>query len=118
MAIYKAIPKLLGSNIMSDLTDQITNDLSAVFDEGLTLDITHNYGASSESIKVFFDRPFNAVFDGMVESNIPNILVQESESTNITKASTFTINGTTYYIIAIELSHSGVNKYFLSEDQQ
>jgi len=102
------------------IQEQLLDDLDAVFDDGLTLSITHTYngGASQETLKVFFDRSYEAAFpEGSVESANISILVKSSDAGNITRDSTFTVSGTTYYPIENQGDEQGVTRIFLSEDQ-
>lgn len=105
---------------MATIQQQLLDDLDAVFDAGLTIEITHTYngGGSNETLKVFFDRTYEAAFpEGSIESANISILLKTSDVGNITKDSTFTIQGTTYYPIENQGDEDGVTRIFISVDQ-
>lgn len=102
------------------IQQQILDDLDAVFDAGLTIDITHIYngGASNETLTVFFDNPYQtALSRDAVESDNPAILVQTVDAGNIDDASSFTILGTTYYVTENQGDDKGVTRILISQDQ-
>ena len=103
---------------MTTIREQVVNDVNAVFDAGLAINITHHYGASQETLKAFFDIAYQPSFEGAlpVENAVPRILVKTATAGNITKNSSFTINAVTYYVSAITTDNEGVIEIFLSED--
>jgi len=99
---------------------QIISDLDAIFTDGLALDITHTYngGGTSETLKAFFDNPYDrALARDDVAASRPSILVRTSEVGNIDTGSEFTISGTTYYLTEPENDQDGVTRFYISEDQ-
>jgi hypothetical protein len=100
------------------IAQQILDDLDSVFDAGLTIEIIHIYGQNSETLKAFFDRPYQRALAGdEVETINPSILIRTSQASNIDRDSEFTILGTKYYITEIEADNEGVTRIILSEDQ-
>ena len=78
-----------------DIKTQIITDLDAIFMDGLALDITHKYngGGSSETLKAFFDNPYDrALARDDIAASRPSILVRTSEAGNISKGSEFIEN--------------------------
>ena len=99
---------------------QIITDLDAIFTDGLALDITHTYngGGSSETLKAFFDNPYDrALARDDIAASRPSILVRTSEAGNIAKGSEFTISEVTYYLTEPENDQDGVTLFYISEDQ-
>ena len=99
---------------------QIITDLDAIFTDGLALDIIHTYngGGSSETLKAFFDNPYDrALARDEIEASRPSILVRTSEAGNIAKGSEFTISEVTYYLTESENDQEGITCFYLSEDQ-
>ena len=103
---------------MATLKQEILDDLDAIFDGGLTLDITHVNGIVNETIKGFFDNPYSTglVGEGDIENPNPSILIKTEDSGNIDEDSNFTILGVVYYPGEIESDVEGVKKITLSKD--
>jgi len=103
---------------MATLQQQILDDLDAIFNGGLPLDVSHVNGETSETIKGFFDNPYSSglVGDGDIENPTPTIFIKSSDSGNIDENSNFTISGITYYPVEIETDVEGVKKITLSKD--
>ena len=103
---------------MPTTREQIIADVGSIFEAGLAINITHHYDATQETIKAFFDETYQPGFDGVlpVENAYSRILVETADAGNITKASSFTINATTYYVYAIQLDDEGVTEIILTEE--
>ncbi len=103
---------------MTTTREQIINDAAALFDAGLAIDITHYYGGNDETLKAFFDDSYDPSFEGVlpVANSYPRILVLTTMAGSITKDSSFTINGTTYYVDALMIDQEGITEITLSED--
>lgn len=99
------------------IQEQISADMDEIFEDGLAIDATHTYDSTQETIKVFFDNPYQVVSGPIeIESALPAISLRTSDMTNVTKQSTFTILGTTYYVAEIQNHDYEVTKIILSED--
>jgi hypothetical protein len=101
------------------IQQQLLDDLDAVFDAGLTIEITHTYngGGSNETLKVFFDNPYQpGLSRDEVESQNPSILVQTADAGNIDRNSEFTILSTTYYVVENQSDNEGVTRIIISQD--
>lgn len=103
---------------MPTIKQQVLDDLDAVFDAGLAVDITHVNGATNETIKGFFDDPYQTGLVGDAEFNnpAPAIFIQTADCGNVDENSEFTISGTVYYVIEIEPDNEGMKKINLSKD--
>lgn len=105
---------------MVTIQQQLTDDLDAVFDYGLQINITHVNGAVNETIKGFWDPEYSRLLEEggvAVESDKPSILIRTSEAGNIDRDSTFTIDSVTWYPLEVESDQHGTQRIYLSKTQ-
>lgn len=103
---------------MATIQEQILNDIDAVFNAGLSVDVLHENAPISETIKGFYDNPYSSglVGEGDIENPTPAIFIKTSDSGNIDEGSKLTIAGVDYYPVEIETDVEGVTKITLSKD--
>ena len=100
-----------------NIKEQITTDIDSIFASGLTIEITHNYSSTQETLKAFFNNPYEtALSKDEIESTLPGILVKTSTAGNISRESSFVINSKTYYVAENQGDQAGVTTIVLSED--
>ena len=100
-----------------NLKEQIIADVDSIFVPGLTIDITHHYSSTQETLSVFFDNPYeSALSKDEIESALPEIQVKTSVAGNINHDSSFTINSKTYYVAENKGDNEGITVIVLSED--
>jgi hypothetical protein len=99
----------------------ITSDVDSIFDRDFAEDITHHYGAESETISAIVRNPYEVMELGGVglESALPSIAIKTSDNTNIDRSTSyFTIDSVTYHIIEMSIDDYGITIIQLSKDDE
>lgn len=98
------------------ISSEITSILEEIFDTSLAIDVTHTYGVNSETLRAFFDQPYDSStpFNTGFENASTTLLLQTADMTHVTSSSTFTISGTVYYVSEIYEDVNGTTKIAIS----
>ena len=102
------------------LLSMISNDVTRIFERDFAEDITHHYGAESETISAIVRNPYEIMELGGVglESALPSIAIKTSDLTNIDRTSYFVIDSVTYHIIEMSNDDYGITIIQLSKDDE